>query len=113
VRYFSRDGLTFDLDDLGPQDGDVVVLLHGWPQDRTSWHSVAPRLADAGLRVLAPDLRGYSPASAPPMSTRISSQPACPACSWSSKTARLSETEQLRSCTCRSKSARAAQIASS
>lgn len=64
MRYYSRDGLTFDLDDLGPQEGDVVVLLHGWPQDRTSWHSVAPRLAEAGLRVLAPDLRGYSPAPA-------------------------------------------------
>lgn len=66
VRYFSRDGLTFDVDDSGPQDGEVVVLLHGWPQDRTSWHSVAPRLTDAGLRVLAPDLRGYSPGARPP-----------------------------------------------
>lgn len=66
VRYFSRDGLTFDVDDSGPEDGEVTVLLHGWPQDRTSWHSVAPRLADAGLRVLAPDLRGYSPGARPP-----------------------------------------------
>ena len=65
MRYYSRDGLTFDIDDLGPQEGDVVVLLHGWPQDRTAWHSVAPRLADAGLRVLAPDLRGYSPGARP------------------------------------------------
>lgn len=66
VRYFSRDGLTFDVDDTGARDGEVVVLLHGWPQDRTSWHAVAPRLTDAGLRVLAPDLRGYSPGARPP-----------------------------------------------
>lgn len=66
MRYFSRDGLTFDVDDTGSPDGEVVVLLHGWPQDRTSWHAVAPRLTDAGLRVLAPDLRGYSPGARPP-----------------------------------------------
>lgn len=66
MRYFSRDGLTFDVDDSGPEDGDVVVLLHGWPQDRTSWHAVSPRLEAAGLRVLAPDLRGYSPGARPP-----------------------------------------------
>lgn len=66
MRYFSRDGLTFDVDDSGPPDGPAVVLLHGWPQDRTSWHAVTPRLTDAGLRVLAPDLRGYSPGARPP-----------------------------------------------
>ncbi len=66
MRYFSRDGLTFDVDDSGPSDGPAVVLLHGWPQDRTSWHRVAPGLVDAGMRVLAPDLRGYSPGAAPP-----------------------------------------------
>ena len=66
VRYYSRDGLTFDVDDSGPRDGDLVVLLHGWPQDRTAWHSVTPRLTEAGLRVIAPDLRGYSPGARPP-----------------------------------------------
>lgn len=66
VRYYSRDGLTFDVDDSGPQDGELVVLLHGWPQDRTCWHAVTPQLIDAGLRVIAPDLRGYSPGARPP-----------------------------------------------
>lgn len=66
MRYYSRDGLTFDVDDSGPRDGEAVVLLHGWPQDRTAWDKVTPRLVDAGLRVLAPDLRGYSPGARPP-----------------------------------------------
>ncbi len=66
MRYFSRDGLTFDVDDRGPRDGEVVVLLHGWPQDRTSWRAVSSVLTGAGLRVLAPDLRGYSPGARPP-----------------------------------------------
>ena len=59
MRYYSRDGLTFDVDDSGPQEGEVVVLLHGWPQDRTAWDKVTPRLVDAGVRVLAPDLQDH------------------------------------------------------
>lgn len=66
MRYFSHEGLTFDLDDSGPDDGEVVVLLHGWPQDRTSWRGITPALTATGLRVLAPDLRGYSPGARPP-----------------------------------------------
>lgn len=73
MRYFDRDGLTFDLDDSHEGDpsppAEVVVLLHGWPQDRRAWRSVTPRLVEAGLRVLAPDLRGYSPGARPPRPT--------------------------------------------
>ena len=65
VERFSRDGLTFDVTDAGPPDGPVVVLLHGWPQDRSAWEAVTPRLTAAGLRVLAPDQRGYSPGARP------------------------------------------------
>lgn len=43
----------------GPQDGPVLVMLHGWPLDRTIWAEVVPRLADAGFRVLTPDLPGF------------------------------------------------------
>jgi pimeloyl-ACP methyl ester carboxylesterase len=39
----------------------VVILLHGFPADRSSWSGVIPPLAAAGFRVLAPDQRGYSP----------------------------------------------------
>ncbi len=39
--------------------GPLVVLLHGFPEVWWSWrHLIAP-LADAGFRVVAPDLRGY------------------------------------------------------
>lgn len=62
---FTHDGLTFDLTDAGPADGEVVLLLHGFPQDRSAWDSVAPLLHEAGLRTLAPDLRGYSPGARP------------------------------------------------
>ena len=62
---FQRDGMTFDVIDGGPQDGEPVVLLHGFPQDATAWSLVSPALHQAGLRTLAPDQRGYSPMARP------------------------------------------------
>jgi pimeloyl-ACP methyl ester carboxylesterase len=67
MNRFSRQGLVFDLADSGPADAEeVVVLLHGWPQDRTAWGRVTPLLVAGGLRVLALDQRGYSPGARPP-----------------------------------------------
>jgi len=58
--------LTFDVRTAGSDDGEPVVLLHGFPQTSLSWSAVAPLLADAGFRVVAPDQRGYSPDARPP-----------------------------------------------
>lgn len=44
----------------------LVVLLHGFPECWYSWRRQLPALADAGYRVVAPDLRGYNRSSAPP-----------------------------------------------
>jgi pimeloyl-ACP methyl ester carboxylesterase len=38
-----------------------VVLLHGWPDSPRCWAGVAPAVAKAGWRVLAPALRGFGP----------------------------------------------------
>jgi pimeloyl-ACP methyl ester carboxylesterase len=65
VDSFRRDGLTFDVRDAGPVDGEPVVLLHGFPQDSSAWDRVVPVLHGAGLRTLAPDQRGYSPMARP------------------------------------------------
>jgi pimeloyl-ACP methyl ester carboxylesterase len=62
---FHNDGMRFDVSDTGPADGRPVVLLHGFPADRTAWDAVAPGLAADGCRVLAPDQRGYSPGARP------------------------------------------------
>src|SRR5256884_1396608 len=45
--------------EAGKSDGPEVVLLHGWPYDIHSFVDVAPRLAQAGYRVIVPSLRGY------------------------------------------------------
>lgn len=65
VDSFRRDGLTFDVRDAGPPDGEPVVLLHGFPQDSAAWDQVSPALHQAGLRTLAPDQRGCSPMARP------------------------------------------------
>jgi pimeloyl-ACP methyl ester carboxylesterase len=56
---------VFDALTAGPADGELVVLLHGFPQTAVCWTEVAATLAAAGYRVLAPDQRGYSPGARP------------------------------------------------
>src|SRR4051794_29369336 len=65
MKEFTRAGFTFDVNDSGPPDGDVFVLLHGFPENRSSWDAITPLLTEAGYRVLAPDQRGYSPRARP------------------------------------------------
>lgn len=65
IASYSRGGLTFDVRDEGPLDGDPVLLLHGFPERASSWDAVAARLHAAGLRTVAPDQRGYSPRARP------------------------------------------------
>lgn len=65
MQHFTRGGMTFDVDDAGPPDAPVIVLLHGFPENRTSWAALTPKLVEAGFRVVAPDQRGYSPRARP------------------------------------------------
>lgn len=65
LRRYTRSGLSFDVRDEGPLDGPVVVLLHGFPQDSTSWDQLVPLLHARGYRTLAPDQRGCSPDARP------------------------------------------------
>ncbi|MFC7898443.1 alpha/beta fold hydrolase [Streptomyces sp. NPDC057381] len=58
-------GLTFDVETSGPDDGEPVVLLHGWPHHFESWTDIVPALNSAGLRTIAPNQRGYSPGARP------------------------------------------------
>ena len=41
----------------------MAVCLHGFPDTAHGWREVAPKLADAGWRVVAPFMRGYAPSS--------------------------------------------------
>jgi pimeloyl-ACP methyl ester carboxylesterase len=58
-------GLAFTADAAGPEGGDLVLLLHGYPQTRHTWRAELPALAAAGYRAVAPDQRGYSAGARP------------------------------------------------
>ena len=58
-------GLTFRARVAGPEDGRVVLLLHGFPQTSRCWAAQLDALATAGYRAVAVDQRGYSPGARP------------------------------------------------
>ncbi len=59
-------GFTFDVRMAGPDDGEVVILLHGFPQTSFEWRHQLRALGEAGFRAVAPDQRGYSSGARPP-----------------------------------------------
>ncbi|MCC7536536.1 MAG: alpha/beta hydrolase [Deltaproteobacteria bacterium] len=58
-------GLVFDARAAGPEDGELVLLLHGFPETSFEWRDQLGALGDAGYRAVAPDQRGYSPRARP------------------------------------------------
>ena len=63
TRTITVNGLSFPVLDYG--EGSPVLLLHGFPDDRFLWRNQAVELPTAGLRVIAPDLRGFGDAPRP------------------------------------------------
>ena len=61
LRHVDAGVLNVAYYEAGPDDGPVVVLLHGFPYDIHSYVDVAPQLAARGCRVIVPYLRGYGP----------------------------------------------------
>jgi epoxide hydrolase 4 len=62
--YVSGGDTRFFVRALGHGD-DLAVLLHGWPEDGSSWRRVAPLLVESGYRVVCPDLKGFGASDAP------------------------------------------------
>ena len=58
-------GLTFRARVAGPESGELVILLHGFPSTSAQWVEQIRALGEAGYRVVAPDQRGYSPQARP------------------------------------------------
>lgn len=61
LRSVNTDVLKVAYFDAGPSDGEVVLLLHGFPYDIHSYIDVIPQLIEAGYRVIVPYLRGHGP----------------------------------------------------
>jgi epoxide hydrolase 4 len=49
----------------GPPEGELIILLHGFPEYWGAWREYMIRLAQAGFLVVAPDQRGYGLSSKP------------------------------------------------
>ena len=64
-RYVDASGLRMHAALAGPEGGDPVVLVHGWPQHWWIWRGVLPALVGAGYRCICPDLRGHGWTEAP------------------------------------------------
>ncbi len=65
-RHVNAAGVRLHVVEAGPADGDLVLLLHGFPEFWYGWRHQLPVLATAGYRVWAPDQRGYGLSDAPP-----------------------------------------------
>jgi haloalkane dehalogenase len=64
-RYAELGGLRLAYAEVGPDDGDPVLLLHGEPSWSFLYRKVMPVLAAAGLRAIAPDLIGFGRSDKP------------------------------------------------
>jgi pimeloyl-ACP methyl ester carboxylesterase len=62
-RFLPVNGISLYVEEHG--DGVPVLLLHGWPDSARLWRHQVPVLADAGYRVITPDLRGFGRSARP------------------------------------------------
>lgn len=58
-------GLGFRALATGPRSGTPMLLLHGFPEGAESWLPALEALEAAGVRAIAPDLRGFGGSDAP------------------------------------------------
>lgn len=63
---FAVDGHTTAYLAAGPEDGPLVVFVHGWPELSWSWRHQLPVFGGLGFRAVAPDMRGYGRSSVYP-----------------------------------------------
>ena len=62
-RFIEANGLRMRIAEMG--QGPLVLMAHGWPESWYSWRHQFAALANAGYRVVAPDMRGYGETDAP------------------------------------------------
>lgn len=64
-RFIESNGITLRIAEMG-ESGPLILLAHGWPESWYSWRHQIVALANAGYRVVAPDMRGFGESEAPP-----------------------------------------------
>jgi pimeloyl-ACP methyl ester carboxylesterase len=64
-RTLDVNGYAFDAILMGPESGECVLLLHGFPQFADAWTGAIRSISEAGFHAVAIDQRGYSPGARP------------------------------------------------
>lgn len=62
-------GTTCHIANTGPTDGQPLMLVHGAANDRDAWYDIVRPLADAGIRVIVPELPGHGLSSGKPLTS--------------------------------------------
>jgi pimeloyl-ACP methyl ester carboxylesterase len=66
LQFAQINGIRMGYYEAGPKtDTPPVILCHGWPEIAFSWRHQIKALAQAGIRVIAPDQRGYGATDRP------------------------------------------------
>lgn len=65
ITRLQSNGLTFPTFLRGPKRGRPILLLHGFPQEPSTWDSISQDLAENGYYVVAPFQRGYAATARP------------------------------------------------
>jgi pimeloyl-ACP methyl ester carboxylesterase len=56
----ATNGIQLNVVQAGPDDGPLLILLHGFPEFSYGWRHQIPYFAESGYQVWAPDQRGYN-----------------------------------------------------
>ncbi|MGN6311825.1 MAG: alpha/beta fold hydrolase [Xanthobacteraceae bacterium] len=66
LQFAQVNGIRMGYYEAGPKsDAPPMVLCHGWPEMAFSWRHQIKALSEAGIRVIAPDQRGYGATDRP------------------------------------------------
>src|SRR5260370_35843521 len=66
LQFAQTNGIRMGYYEAGPKtDRPPATLCHGWPEIAFSWRHQIKALAEAGIRVIAPDQRGYGATDRP------------------------------------------------
>jgi pimeloyl-ACP methyl ester carboxylesterase len=55
--YYQVNGVRLHVVESGPEEGPVLLLLHGFPEFWYGWRKQIPYFAALGYRVVVPDQR--------------------------------------------------------
>jgi pimeloyl-ACP methyl ester carboxylesterase len=68
AKFIELNGIVHHYQDIGPRDGEPLMLVHGWDCSALWWHHIINQLADAGYRVICYDLKGHGFSDSDPAS---------------------------------------------